>query len=125
MKVPDEAVRAALARRADLLSDRPDPMVLSEETLTRLMLEAAAPILAEAWGVAKRKPGTTRDPRAGITCRRCGAQPGQQCVTSSGTRAPMVHAERRNDARRAEGQTAGLEQEGMYTDRFPPPVTRG
>lgn len=45
--VPDEAVQAALARRADLLSDRPDPMVLSEERLTRLMLEAAAPILAE------------------------------------------------------------------------------
>lgn len=66
------------------------------------------------------KAGATRDPRARITCRRCGAQPGQQCVTSSGTRAPMVHAERRNDSRRAEGQTAGLEQEGMYMDRFPP-----
>lgn len=48
MQVPDSAVQAAMARRADLLSDRPDPMVLSEETLTRLMLEAAAPILAEA-----------------------------------------------------------------------------
>lgn len=47
MQIPDEAVRAALARRADLLSDRPDPMVLSEERLTRLMLEAAAPILAD------------------------------------------------------------------------------
>lgn len=46
-EVPAEAVAAALAKRADLLSDRPDPMVLSEETLTRLMLEAAAPILAE------------------------------------------------------------------------------
>lgn len=44
--VPDEAVRAALAARADLLSDRPYPMVLSEETLTRLMLEAAAPAMA-------------------------------------------------------------------------------
>jgi hypothetical protein len=51
MQVPDEAVQAALARRADLLSDRPDPMVLSEETLTRRMLEAAAPILAEAWNL--------------------------------------------------------------------------
>jgi hypothetical protein len=30
------------------LADRPDPTALSEETLTRLMLEAAAPILAEA-----------------------------------------------------------------------------
>ncbi len=37
-----------MARRADLLSDRPDPMALSEETLVRLMLEAAAPLLAEA-----------------------------------------------------------------------------
>jgi hypothetical protein len=44
--VPAEAVRAAMARRADLLSDRPDPTALSDETLTRLMLEAAAPILA-------------------------------------------------------------------------------
>ena len=47
-EIPAEAVKAAMARRADLLSDRPDPMVLSDETLTRLMLEAAAPILAEA-----------------------------------------------------------------------------
>jgi hypothetical protein len=46
--IPPEAVRLALAARADLLADRPDPMVLSEETLTRLMLEAAAPALAEA-----------------------------------------------------------------------------
>jgi hypothetical protein len=45
--VPAEAVRAAMARRADLLSDRPDPTALSDETLTRLMLEAAAPILAQ------------------------------------------------------------------------------
>jgi len=83
-------------------------------------LEAAAPLLAEAWGVAERKPGGTRDPRARIACRRCGAAPGQQCVTSSGTRAPVVHAERRNDWRRAGGQTAGLESEGMFMDRFPP-----
>src|SRR6185437_180953 len=45
--VPDAAVQAAMARRADLLSDRPDPTALSDWTLTRLMLEAAAPILAE------------------------------------------------------------------------------
>jgi hypothetical protein len=44
--IPAEAVRAAMARRADLLADRPDPTVLSDETLTRLMLEAAAPLLA-------------------------------------------------------------------------------
>lgn len=55
MQVSDEAVQAALARRSDLLADRPDPMVLSEERLTRLMLEAAAPILAEAWGVKRRE----------------------------------------------------------------------
>jgi hypothetical protein len=117
---------AATAIERELLSGRDYSMAQdSDEALARVALEAAAPILAEAWGVAKRKPGTTRDPRAGITCRRCGAQPGQQCVTSSGTRAPMVHAERRNDARRAEGQTVGLEQEGTYMDRFPPPATRG
>lgn len=46
--VPAAAVAAALAKRADLLADRPDPMVLSEETLTRLMLEAAAPEMAAA-----------------------------------------------------------------------------
>jgi hypothetical protein len=43
--VPDEAVRLAVAARADLLADHPSPMVLSEETLTRLMLEAAMPAL--------------------------------------------------------------------------------
>jgi hypothetical protein len=86
------------------------------------ILEAAAPLLAEAWGVRRRPAGGTRDPRAGITCRRCGAQPGQMCITSSGSRAPMVHAERRNDARRAEGQTTRLEQEGANLDRFPPPA---
>jgi hypothetical protein len=45
-EIPPEAVRAAMARRADLLADRPDPMVLSDETLTGKMLEAAAPLLA-------------------------------------------------------------------------------
>ena len=45
--IPAEAVQAAMAVRAGLLADRPDPMVLSDETLTRKMLEAAAPILAE------------------------------------------------------------------------------
>lgn len=45
--VPAEAVRLALAARAHALADRPDPMVLSDETLTRIMLEAAAPAFAE------------------------------------------------------------------------------
>lgn len=95
-----------------------------DEFDARDALEAAAPILAEAWGVTgkRKKPGGTRDPRARIPCRRCGAQPGQQCVTSAGTRAPMVHAERSNDWRRAEGQAAGMmEAEGTQMDRFPPP----
>lgn len=95
-----------------------------DEFDARAALEAAAPILAEAWGVTgeRKKPGGTRDPRARIPCRRCGAPPGQQCVTSSGTRSPMVHAERRNDWRRAEGQTAGImmDAEGTQMDRFPP-----
>jgi hypothetical protein len=47
-ELPEAAVDAALARRSDLLADRPDPMVLSERRLVTLMLEAAAPILAEA-----------------------------------------------------------------------------
>jgi hypothetical protein len=51
-EVPAEAVRLAMTARSHALIDRPDPMVLSDETLTRMMLEAAAPILAEA--VAKR-----------------------------------------------------------------------
>jgi hypothetical protein len=46
--IPAEAVRAALAARSRALIDRPDPMVLSDETLTRMMLEAAAPVLAAA-----------------------------------------------------------------------------
>jgi hypothetical protein len=46
--IPDEAVRLALAARAGALIDRPDPMVLSDETLTRLMLEAAWPALVPA-----------------------------------------------------------------------------
>lgn len=45
--VPPEAVRLAVAARAHALIDRPDPTVLSDETLTRMMLEAAAPALAE------------------------------------------------------------------------------
>lgn len=57
--IPDEAVKAALARRSDLLADLPDPAALSEETLTRLMLEAAAPILAEAWGLGEGMTATT------------------------------------------------------------------
>jgi hypothetical protein len=46
-------------------------------------------------------------------CRRCGADPGTRCVTSSGTRAPLPHAERRNDARRAAGEQVGFEKEGV------------
>lgn len=44
-EIPDAAVRAALAERARLLVDRPDPMVLSDETLFRRVLEAALPHL--------------------------------------------------------------------------------
>jgi hypothetical protein len=46
-EIPDEAVRAALIRYAELLCDRPEPTVLSDERLIRLTLEAAAPVLAE------------------------------------------------------------------------------
>jgi hypothetical protein len=97
----------------------------------RAALEAAAPLLAEARGAFEcqplraAKPAATRDERARIACRRCGAGPGLQCVTSSGTRAPVVHAERRNDWRRAQGQVTGLEAEGVHVDRFPPRSARG
>jgi len=47
-EIPPEAVRLALAARAHALIDRPDPMVLSDEALTREMLEAAAPLIAAA-----------------------------------------------------------------------------
>ena len=67
-----------------------------------------------------RNPGTRE--QESRPCRRCGAEPGQQCVTATGTGAPMPHAERRNDSRRAEGGGAYLEQEGMFLDRFPPRV---
>lgn len=63
--VPDAAVQAALARRADLLSDRPDPMVLSEERLTRLMLEAAADILADKIATAILRYADEHEPRPG------------------------------------------------------------
>ena len=120
--IPDEAVEHAAGV---LWRDVPGTSREQARHFARAALEAAAPILAEAWGVTgeRKKPGGTRDPRARIPCRRCGAPPGQQCVTSSGTRSPMVHAERRNDWRRAEGQTAGImmEDEGMHMDRFPPP----
>jgi len=46
--VPEEAVRLAVAARARGLIDRPDPAVLSDEQLTREMLQAAAPVLAAA-----------------------------------------------------------------------------
>lgn len=41
-EIPEAAIAAALAARAHALSDRPDPMVLSDETLMRLTLEGAA-----------------------------------------------------------------------------------
>ena len=44
--IPAAAVAAAMASRAHDLADDPDPMVLSDETLTRRMLEAAAPHIA-------------------------------------------------------------------------------
>jgi hypothetical protein len=46
--IPDAAVRAAIAEHARLLADRPDPMVLSDMTLFRLVLEAALPHLHPA-----------------------------------------------------------------------------
>lgn len=45
--VPGEAVRLALIAYARALYDRPDPMVLSDESLMRIVLEAAAPAMAE------------------------------------------------------------------------------
>lgn len=47
-EIPEAAVRAAIAEHARLLSDRHDPMVLSDETLFRLVLEAALPHLPAA-----------------------------------------------------------------------------
>ena len=78
--VPDEAVQAALARRADLLSDRPDPTALSEETLTRLMLEAAAPILTRDL----LRPLLERHPRIegdwGPSCGTCWVKGGSRAM---------------------------------------------
>lgn len=49
-------------------------------------------------------------------CRRaaCGARPHEHCVTISGITATFPHAERRNDARRAEGRPFWPEQEGHW-----------
>ena len=41
-EIPEAAVRAAIAEHARLLSDRPDPMVLSDMTLFRRVLELLA-----------------------------------------------------------------------------------
>jgi hypothetical protein len=124
--VPETAVQAVAERMFRRYESEYSAAHLSWRDFAddaRADLAAAAPILAEAWRVtAGRKPGGTRDPRARIPCRRCGAQPGRQCVTSSGGGTGMVHAERRNDWRRAEGQTAGMmDPEGTNMDRFPPP----
>lgn len=54
-------------------------------------------------------------------CRRCGAEPGQQCAATSGARSSTPHAERFNDARRAAGETGSLQVEGLLTDRSSPP----
>jgi hypothetical protein len=72
--IPPEAVRLALAARRDALIDRPDPTVLSDETLTRIMLEAAAPFLAadlteEQWRTG-RTLGRTMYARTGGTGRK-------------------------------------------------------
>jgi hypothetical protein len=55
-EIPDAAVRAAIAEHARLLSDRPDPMVLSDVTLFRRVLEAALPHLRTATPPAAAGP---------------------------------------------------------------------
>jgi hypothetical protein len=45
--IPQAAIDAARAAYANALYDRPDPTVLSDETLMRIILEAAAPAMAE------------------------------------------------------------------------------
>jgi hypothetical protein len=47
-EVTDAAVRAAIAEHARLLVDRPEPTVLSDESLFRRVLEAALPHLTPA-----------------------------------------------------------------------------
>jgi len=44
--IPDGAITLAMAARAHALADLPDPMVLSERELARIMLEAAKPAMA-------------------------------------------------------------------------------
>jgi hypothetical protein len=44
-EIPEAAIRAAIAEHCRLLIDRPDPTVLSDETLFRKVLEAALPHL--------------------------------------------------------------------------------
>jgi hypothetical protein len=44
------------------------------------------------------------------TCRACGAPAGTQCVTGSGTGAPLPHAARFNDASEAKGHPQRLEE---------------
>lgn len=44
-EVTDAAIAAALAKRAELLADRPTPTRLSDESLVRQMIEASLPHL--------------------------------------------------------------------------------
>jgi len=54
----------------------------SDEALARVALEAAAPILAEAWGV---KPKRARGPRPAkrVACPRCGEGSGEDCRSAN------------------------------------------
>lgn len=55
----ETAVEAALAARAEALADRPDPLVLSDRQLTRLMLAAAQPHLCAETAAGPAPEGMT------------------------------------------------------------------
>lgn len=64
-EVTDAAIAAALAKRAELLADRPTPTHLSDESLVRQMLQAALPRLVPPpgpdltvvpWRVGRHEP---------------------------------------------------------------------
>jgi len=87
--VTPEAVRLAMLARADALLDRPDPVALSDERLTRLMLEAAAPLIAAA--ERERLLGAAGCPSPACPDRELAGELFKTIAFTAGPRTPVPH----------------------------------
>lgn len=79
VSIPKAAVDAASDAIEQALALRPGT---SDEALARAALEAAAPILAEAWGVKPKRARGSR-PAKRVACPRCGAGSGEDCRSAN------------------------------------------